>query len=44
LDHLGVETTRCIVCKFRCSNHEAAKRHATGKAHVDNLRRNGIGG
>jgi hypothetical protein len=42
--HLGEHTTKCIVCKIRCSDYEAAKRHATGRGHRQVLRRNGIGG
>jgi hypothetical protein len=42
--HLGVHTTRCIVCKFRCSDHEATKKHAAGRGHREMLKRDGIGG
>jgi hypothetical protein len=42
--HLGVHTTRCIVCKFGCSDYEAAKKHAAGRRHREMLRRNGVGG
>jgi hypothetical protein len=42
--HLGVHTSRCIVCKFRCSDYEAAKKHAAGRGHQEILRRNGVGG
>jgi hypothetical protein len=42
--HLGIHTTRCIVCKFRYSNDEAAKKHAAGRGHQEALRRNGIDG
>jgi hypothetical protein len=41
--HLGVHTTRCIVCGVRSSNDEMAKKHAVSKQHLDQLRRNGAG-
>jgi hypothetical protein len=41
--HLGVHTTRCIVCGVRSSNNDMAKKHAVSKQHLDQLRRNGAG-
>ncbi|KAH0339531.1 hypothetical protein KCU81_g7199, partial [Aureobasidium melanogenum] len=42
--HVGVDTTKCIVCNVRCSNMEMAKRHVTHGRHLNKMRRLGIGG